>query len=378
MLDALEVDCARLGASDDQILDLDLEHPVSAEKTLAPQQLNSCPKKYPILTLPNEIVSEIFIHVLPVYPRCPSLTGLLSPTSLTHICTKWREIALSTPALWRAIPLPDTDISVERLAHIFDLWLKRSGSCPLSIGLDGECDGMDASDLLASFIPYRWRWEYLKIVISSSHLAALEGGMPLLRHLNLELFSATNDAVISDVPLLRSVVLNDIATWKVTLPWAQVTSLALNRVHLHECVPILQQTPNLVYCELRLFFSDDDLGTDVLTLPCLESLALNDPGHQPLIPYLEAFVTPALHRLRVPERFLGYSPIGTLQSFISKSGSKLQDIRITGDRALPKTFYREAFRSVERLSFSRRYNDWMTCREDSAIESDSDSSGAEE
>ncbi|KAJ6504124.1 hypothetical protein C8R47DRAFT_177927 [Mycena vitilis] len=64
----------------------------------APASLLSIP------TLPNEITSEIFLHFLPVYPRCPPLTGNLSPTCLTHICRRWREIALTTPALWRAMP----------------------------------------------------------------------------------------------------------------------------------------------------------------------------------------------------------------------------------------------------------------------------------
>ncbi|KAJ7641164.1 hypothetical protein FB45DRAFT_712335, partial [Roridomyces roridus] len=57
----------------------------------------------PVLTLPNEITSEIFVHFLPPYPVCPPMTGLDSPTSLTHICRQWREIALATPKLWRAI-----------------------------------------------------------------------------------------------------------------------------------------------------------------------------------------------------------------------------------------------------------------------------------
>ncbi|KAJ7086305.1 hypothetical protein C8R43DRAFT_311955 [Mycena crocata] len=60
---------------------------------------------YPVLTLPNEITSQIFIYFLAAYPRCPPFQGLLSPIILTHICHQWREIALSTPALWRAITL---------------------------------------------------------------------------------------------------------------------------------------------------------------------------------------------------------------------------------------------------------------------------------
>ncbi|KAJ6562466.1 hypothetical protein B0H19DRAFT_1144629 [Mycena capillaripes] len=79
---------------------LDLERSLSAlrtEKLQVQQRLDSY--KYPALTLPNEIVSEIFIHFLPIYPLCPPLTGTLSPTALTQICRQWREIALSTPAL---------------------------------------------------------------------------------------------------------------------------------------------------------------------------------------------------------------------------------------------------------------------------------------
>ncbi|KAK6977953.1 F-box domain-containing protein, partial [Favolaschia claudopus] len=60
---------------------------------------------YPVLTLPNEVVSEIFIQFLPAYPKPPPLVGTSSPTLLTHICQKWRAIALATPKLWRVIDM---------------------------------------------------------------------------------------------------------------------------------------------------------------------------------------------------------------------------------------------------------------------------------
>ncbi|KAJ7885871.1 hypothetical protein B0H14DRAFT_2241169, partial [Mycena olivaceomarginata] len=55
---------------------------------------------YPVLTLPNEIVSEIFVQVLPDFPRCPPPIGPLSLYLLCQICRKWRDIVFSTPALW--------------------------------------------------------------------------------------------------------------------------------------------------------------------------------------------------------------------------------------------------------------------------------------
>ncbi|KAJ7899655.1 hypothetical protein B0H13DRAFT_1528413, partial [Mycena leptocephala] len=98
-LPGLEADCTRVANIEAQ--SWHLERSLSAlreEKILAQEQHDSY--KYPVLTLPKETVSEIFMHVLPAYPSFPPLTGFLSPTLLTHICRTWREIALSIPALW--------------------------------------------------------------------------------------------------------------------------------------------------------------------------------------------------------------------------------------------------------------------------------------
>ncbi|KAF8218091.1 hypothetical protein K438DRAFT_18091 [Mycena galopus ATCC 62051] len=375
MLSGLEadraLDRARIEALDARILDL--EHSLSAlraEKALVQERLFSY--KYPVLSLANEIVSEIFIRVLP-YPRCPPLFGILSPTSLTRICRQWREVALSTPELWRAISLSSYVIPFERRAPVYDLWLKRSRSSPLSLNHGGGVE--DPVQALALIIPHRARWEYAKLCISAAHLGQIEGRMPLLRHLDLEVgFGATDLVTFGELPLLRSVVLNDVAASRAVLPWSQLTSLALIRVHLYECLPILQQTSNLAHCELRLFVSDED--SDVITLPRLESLAFSDPGHQPVTNYLEVFIAPALRSLRIPERFLGSSPIDALTLFISKSGSNLQDVHITGETSVPKNTYREALHSIPRVSFSRDH-DCVRAGKELEIERESDSDSQE-
>ncbi|KAF8187226.1 hypothetical protein K438DRAFT_1545995, partial [Mycena galopus ATCC 62051] len=54
---------------------------------------------YPVLTLPNEVVSLIFVHCLPDHDRVrPSPRR--APLLVAQICTLWREIALSTGQLW--------------------------------------------------------------------------------------------------------------------------------------------------------------------------------------------------------------------------------------------------------------------------------------
>ncbi|KAJ7832824.1 hypothetical protein B0H13DRAFT_1734586 [Mycena leptocephala] len=136
MISALQADRTRL--ADIEVKIQDLERSLAAfraEKTLLQERLDSY--KYPILTLPNEITSEIFIHFLPIYPLRSPIAGILSPTNLTQICRQWREVALATPALWRAMDviLYDHLHPFKQEFAIFDIWLSRSCSCPLSIYL---------------------------------------------------------------------------------------------------------------------------------------------------------------------------------------------------------------------------------------------------
>lgn len=117
---------------------------------------------YPVLTLPDDIVSEIFHHFLPVYPLRPPPYGTDCPTNLTSICRLWRDIALLTPSLWRAIQIEiyvdnSTATIVKRrllayILHLFETWMARPKGCLLSIHFDyydyGLEDSKDPSDCI--------------------------------------------------------------------------------------------------------------------------------------------------------------------------------------------------------------------------------------
>ncbi|KAJ7932351.1 hypothetical protein B0H13DRAFT_1701263 [Mycena leptocephala] len=370
MLPGLEADRARVADLEAQILHL--ERSLSAlreEKILAQERLNSY--KYPVLELPNEIVSDIFMHFLPPYPRYPPLAGLLSPTLLTHICRTWREIALSTPALWSAIGTYGSGIPLKQKTHLFDLWLKRSRFCPLSLQIGGVTN---IDEILAAVVPHRARWEHLDLYLAPFHLPIIDGPMPLLRHLHLSLdeFPATDVLTFRDTPLLRSVILNVISL-KVILPWAQLTSLTLLDVYPGACVPVLQKTSNLTRCELEVFFDreNDRPGPDI-TLPYLESLSIDQCGATPVTDFLETFIVPALRRLKIPEEFLGPSPLDSLAGFISKSGCKLEEVYISSDqRLLRQDSYCQAFPSIHKFSFD--YEEESSDSDSSDLEDNSDS-----
>ncbi|KAJ7156536.1 hypothetical protein C8R43DRAFT_1234770 [Mycena crocata] len=339
----------RLKDIDDEILQLEQSLSLlRMEKQSIQTRLDDL--KYPVLTLPNEITSEIFLHFLPPYPKCPPSSGLLSPTLLTHICRKWRQTALFTPALWRAIAI-DSDLEPDfRLRkQILASWLVRSCSCPISIKVFEYYDSA-GPDIMHALIPHRLRWEYLEVHGGGKRFH-IDGLAPILRELNLRLdISPISPISLKEAPLLRTVVLNDEAATNAILPWVQLTSLTLDDVYPKQCTPILLQTCNLVHCQLGLTRHPGHAIEPDVKLQCLESLILIDTYGE-VTEYLGTFIVPALRKLEVPEMYLEPDPVSVLTAFISKSGCKLQEVRITGYRSTASALYRKTFPLISNLSF---------------------------
>ncbi|KAJ7174066.1 hypothetical protein C8R43DRAFT_873594 [Mycena crocata] len=331
---------------------------------------------YPVLTLPNEITSEIFLRFLPEYPLCPPLIGSLSPTLLTHICRQWRVIAIANPALWRAISLsfrqPDRNNHEQKIA-LMTVWLARSGALPLSIRISIQCmhdDCMHSHGCMESLIHHRSRWEYLQVTDVLPHpLPSFAGSAPLLQQLEFSGSSWANTLedyqVASDVaPLLRTAILGRELVPIITLPWLQLTSLTLLCVYSSECTLILPHTKNLVHCALALWTtSGPQAPVDVqpdLTLPRLESLVMMTWTEDvyPSKHYLDSLILPALRKLVVEDECLGVDPIGSLTSFISRSGCKLQELCITGPMSVPEDLYRKGLPSISNLTFDAAITGW--------------------
>ncbi|KAJ6602789.1 hypothetical protein DFH09DRAFT_451472 [Mycena vulgaris] len=346
---ALAADRALIADTEAQILNLHCSiEALRIQKDLAQERLHSY--RYPVLTLPNEVVSEIFIHFLPIYPICPPLRGFLSPTLLTHICRKWREIALTTPALWRAISLsrPPNIGQIQTL----EVWLARSGVCPLSIQIENCYYELIWFKFSEAIVPYRARWEYLKIPVRPSNLDFVKGPMPLVRQLDILVDddNFTDPVSFCEVPRLRSVILED-PYHIVVVPWSQLTSLTLLDTTSPKSTEILAQTISLVYCELVI--CGHRVSEDDLRLPSLESLVLVMMyNHDFESSYIDCFVVPSLRKLRVPEKLLGPDPTASLALLISRSECKLQEVRITGERSVAQDAYRMALPSVPKLCFN--------------------------
>ncbi|KAJ7178146.1 hypothetical protein C8R46DRAFT_1075963 [Mycena filopes] len=307
---------------------------------------------YPVLTLPGEIVSEIFVHFLPVYPETPPIIGRLSPTVLAQICQKWRAIAFGTPNLWRGISLSIANGKrIDQKLRLLELWLRRSGSCPLSINMDLRNAGLDRQPAFTQAIAAHCaRWEYLWLYAPTYPFPLTEAPLPLLRTLGVSgagrVLPGNNGVSTSSLhaaPLLRTVAISIWREHYISLyPWAQLTSLVAFVILPHHCVAILAQAPALVSCTFYISRQGVAQFSPAITHPSLSTLILlgTPPPHmRPTI--LDPLTLPAVKNLQISEDLLRASP-APLASLIARSGCSLQAVYITSAVAVSPEVYRAA------------------------------------
>ncbi|KAJ7074010.1 hypothetical protein C8F01DRAFT_6192, partial [Mycena amicta] len=266
---------------------------------------------YPVMTLPNEIVSEIFIQYLPPYPACPPLLGEGSPTKLAQLCRRWRNIAHSTPHLWRAIELvvcPDPELQVSLARD----WLRRSRSLPLSLRLYEEDQGA-----LSSLLEHRARWEHVVLNAQGHGIAPAPAPMPLLRTLSINSMHGSDLAFFAgplEAPLFRVVFLNlpdesyGSLLQSPSFPWGQLTRLYLEEINLAMAARILQEACSLVDLRFYIESADDPVAmrAPVLYLLKLETLILETYTiSENVTDFLQRLRLPSLRRFYFDEDLLG-------------------------------------------------------------------------
>ncbi|KAJ7474869.1 hypothetical protein FB451DRAFT_277293 [Mycena latifolia] len=319
---------------------------------------------YPVLTLPNEIVAHIFLHFLPVYPRCPPMTGRLSPTTLGHICHEWRSLSLSIPALWRAISISlDGSINPEPQLRLLESWLERSGSYPLSIRLQEndfsrfEVDLHEPNSMAQAIFSHWARWHHVQIDIPLWHCRDFgKAHAPLLRSMAIQQrASEPSDwtaITFIEAPRLQKLALAMYAdVFANIVPWAQLTTLRVASISGHELMYLLRRTVNLVHCKCGILDATMDHRSPIQHLH-LKTLVLSYSywtTENASSVLFDALILPALRKLQLPEEYLGEDPTGTLRALVSRSGCSLQALHIT-DTNLSSAVYRTAFPFVPSVS----------------------------
>ncbi|KAJ7633088.1 hypothetical protein FB45DRAFT_914341 [Roridomyces roridus] len=319
--------------------------------------------KYPILSLPTEITSEIFVHFLPAYPQRPELVGLLSPSLFLQVCRHWRDVALATPALWSTMMLQVVGGSnfYSEEHDLLDTWLQRSGHCPLSISFECTQQTPLIAASVESILRHASRLQDMYLCLPFENLKQFATvSMPILHRLTVgpTAFSFTfghpDPAEASEIfmqaPNLQAVTLSGCFNpFQTPLPWAQITSLTADALFPGEAIEIFQHTTALVKCTMT-FYHDDDEPVAIRQLPPLpvRSMRLlwkDDVPRSSTVELFKVLNLPELECLRVSEVVLGRDPIDSLTAL--RRNGRLKLVEIVDVKQVSREVYNTAFPDVK-------------------------------
>ncbi|KAJ7236192.1 hypothetical protein C8J57DRAFT_1194449, partial [Mycena rebaudengoi] len=275
----------------------------------------------PVLMLPVEITSSIFLLCLPSHGRVvPSPSR--APLLLAQICSQWREVALSTRELWSSLyPYSQRDQALRALTQT---WFSRAKAAPISLGLPLATTMSPALAELVSL--FAGQIQHLNLHLTWYQLRGLRPWQfthfPLLQHL------ATNAPEIGDfiknAPSLRELRWfgqpgTEGTLFNFSLP-------LLNRLEISTIISIttfldaLNNFPLLSHfkCSLR---GPDTNGVDGSMLPVFPHLSSLAGSTVAL-----CFVTlPSLRELELPS----FSKIDHVQPFLTRSSCTVNRFVLT-------------------------------------------------
>ncbi|KAF7302248.1 F-box domain-containing protein [Mycena indigotica] len=354
-----------------------------------------CTATYPVLTLPPEIVSEIFFH-------CLSQPNFISqdeaPLVLLKICKKWTQIAKSTPSLWQTLYIDserwEGSKNMKRLLSTMETWCDaaaRQAHMPLTMLVHGPTD-MDFSPFIGMLKALAPRIVSLDMCIWQDSIPLFKGHalqLERLRELHFELLDLSHPMVdfgiledtIPDMfaapDSLSKVVLRESTSMSaLTLPWKQLTEFRCESYTTTQVLQALRLLPNLIRLDATL--SDGPEEESELASHCHPNLqhlcvAMVELDDTSVVtrrrPFIDLLTLPKLQSLEMP--FVGDA---TLKAFFRRSEcprlKKLQYRASDHDHL-------DVFDSVE---FTHEVNElhlqypsgpllrlfayWMACRED--------------
>ncbi|KAJ7803486.1 hypothetical protein B0H14DRAFT_1637275 [Mycena olivaceomarginata] len=379
----------------------------------------------PLRQLPLDIIEEIFMACLPTHRNCV-MSAAEAPVLLGRICSSWRAISLTTPRLWSKLHIVEPtrpynsppynlnpglyEAKVAQRLDVADAWLRRSGTCPLSISVESNLDHGVTPPLTPSpappntdvfldmLVPYAYRWKELRLVVPPLALETLsrltENDVPLLRRLKIVQrpqhtsyasgWSLAQCGVLSGPNLSRfSISGSSIVCSDLPLRWSQLTTLSLmgpawGTGHVQTTwmvLDILSRCPKLETCKLLVHESPDD-SPSVTECPFLHTFDLQAIG-APLSTagyLLSRLSLPELRdfKLRGQAEPHGSHGAESLISFLAAS-THLEAISIDSDsfsKASLMAFIRGLPPTIQSLHITDRFHTWQLSPADGALDDD--------
>lgn len=249
----------------------------------------------PISCLPSDVLEIIFDESRRLlFPWAGFRRPLPIEVQLSHVCRRWRQVALSTPSLWNTLRVP-----ILHRESAIRTYLQRCNQCPLSVHLGPQLSDRRIMDVITSvLIPRIGQFRELildtqdrqelysllchlvntaapclqRLKITSSDPARGQGSYP-----PIEIFK-------QGAPLLSDVRLSALP---ITLPQAAVSTLhfdplpgpviPLPRSHLLSIITPVASSLTVLYLKGFVSGFHEEPGSAPVVLPALRELVVH--GH---------------------------------------------------------------------------------------------------
>ncbi|KAF7986270.1 hypothetical protein HWV62_35190 [Athelia sp. TMB] len=204
--------------------------------------------------LPREILADIFLYLRPDEQSFDSPDLRRTVMLPSHVCRRWREIALSTPELWTTVIFVITpEVDIKRKLDCAKAWITRGRQHFLSVSISCIMPKKSARvwrALLNILVPTCGRWKNAKISTWTSELLYLKDGIPNLESLDIRIGENEID-VFEVAPNLRRLrvrgELRPVEQMRqLKLPWAQLTDCDPGMCSIEYCLELMQAMPCLV------------------------------------------------------------------------------------------------------------------------------------
>jgi len=303
----------------------------------------------PFDLLSTELLSLIFVHCI---------SGELDNDLLwllELVCSRWRNVVLSTPQLWTFI---DAEFTTNRHPNHdgrIHKFVERSGNCPLFVRISLFGIDQSKSSAFQALLQTSHRWQTLTLSLPFSDrlaLVPLRHQVPKLQEAHIKVIEDGHSVnhlsfdVMEDAPALRDLHMEWFIPYPwVSLPWSQLTRFSGIYHSLDQTLLLLSQLTHVEELEIRGWnrtvprwhlaaYRNIEVPTGAFVFPSLHTLAFResvipDPNNHAVMPHI-AQALGAMNAPALKKAIIHRAATNQLSHLIHRSGCDLNSLGLEG------------------------------------------------
>ncbi|KAJ7588099.1 hypothetical protein C8J56DRAFT_860794 [Mycena floridula] len=302
---------------------------------------------HPIRRIPNEILSEIFLHCrddyLDTVPN--SIDSSKCPWTISRVSRRWRNVAIGLASLWSfiRIEIPEgfdfASARAKRWPLLLEQQLIRSGCNSMDVSMFSQCEIPRNHSLWTVLFPTSHQWKSLTLYVPLNTFQQfaedLKGSLGILEFMDIGFTAvepmtvATSTITFGAMPQLTTLTTFPEHLSFIDLPFDQILHYDSDTPGSPPAAALdaLERLTQLQTCTIRC-----DEGVDhpvrprMIHLPDLQSLQIKDePNETSIAEVLENLKLPSLQNLILNTSFLD---LECLAGLVELSSCRLQHLTV--------------------------------------------------